>query len=95
MTNPDIIKFKNMLVRFLREFPLFFLPFAVSQLALWIVVSRFIREKKFTDKKVVAFTSVHYNGNSKAVFEYMKDLDNYECYWIARNRKSIRDVKEN
>ena len=95
MTNPDMIKFKNMLVRFLREFPLFFLPFAVSQLALWIVVSRFIREKKFTDKKVVAFTSVHYNGNSKAVFEYMNNLDGYECYWIARNRKSIRDVKEN
>lgn len=55
----------------------------------------FIRAKKFTNKTVVAFTSVYYNGNSKAVFEYMKDLDDYECYWIARNRKSIRDVKEN
>lgn len=87
-------KFKNMLFWFLKELPLFVLPFAISQLALWITVSRFIRVKKFTDKPVVAFTSIHYNGNSKAVFEYMKNLGNYECFWIARNRKSLKDIRE-
>jgi len=94
LINLDIKKIKNMLFWFLKELPLLVLPFAVSQLALWIVVSRFIRTKKFTDKTVVAFTSIHYNGNSKAVFEYMKNLDDYECYWIARNIKSLKDLKE-
>ena len=94
MTNIDSSKLKNMLFWFLKEFPLFILPFVVSQLALWIVVSRFIRTKKFTDKTVVAFTSIHYNGNSKAIFEYMKNLDDYECYWIARNIRSLRDLEE-
>lgn len=84
-----------MLFWFLKELPLFIVPFAVSQLALWIIVSRFIRIKKFTDKAVVAFTSIHYNGNSKAVFEYIKNLDYFECYWIARNIRSLKDLKEN
>ena len=95
MTNLDINRVRNMLFWFLKEFPLYILPFAVSQLALWIVVSKFIREKKFTNKTVVAFTSIHYNGNSKSVFDSMKNLEKYECYWIARNIKSLKDVMEN
>jgi len=94
LANLDIGKFKTMLFWLLKEVPLSILPFVVSQLALWIIASRFIQTKKFTDKTVVAFTSIYYNGNSKAVFEYMKNLDDYECYWIARNTRSLKDVRE-
>jgi len=86
---------KNILIQFFREFNLLLFPFVSSQLVFWMIVSKFIQIKKFTNKTVVAFTSIQYNGNSKAVFEYMKNLEEYECYWIARNRKSMRDVREN
>lgn len=84
-----------MMFIFSRELSIIVLPFAVIQLTLWIILSKFIRTKKFTDKPVVAFTSIHYNGNSKAVFDYMKNLDEYECFWIARNRKSLKDIRKN
>ena len=91
----EISNLKKMIFWFYREMSLIEFPFAIIQLSLWILISKFIKTKFSTNKTVVAFTSIHYNGNSRAVFDYMKNLDDYDCYWIARNRKSLNDLRKN
>jgi CDP-glycerol glycerophosphotransferase len=50
--------------------------------------------KKKNKKKVIGFTGIHYNGNSRAVFEWMIKNTDYDCWWIARNKKSYLKAKE-
>jgi len=91
----EISSLRKMIFWFYREMSLIVFPFAIIQLSIWILISKFIKTEFSTNKTVVAFTSIHYNGNSRAVFDYMKNLDEYDCYWIARNRKSLNDLRKN
>jgi CDP-glycerol glycerophosphotransferase len=53
-------------------------------------------KKAKNQKIVVGFQNLYYNGNPRAVFEYMRKFpDKYDCYWIAKNRCSYLDVKRN
>ena len=45
-------------------------------------------------RPVIGFSNIYYNGNTRAVFEYMlKQEDKYEIFWVANHLKTIRDVK--
>ena len=89
---------KKLIYWYSKEKPLYLLPFIFFSLFIWILVAnatyKFLNlKKKEKKKKVIAFTSLYYNGNAKAVYEYMRKDKNYMCYWIARNRRSFLDVK--
>ena len=67
----------------------YILPYLVSSF-----VYPFIRKRKKT-KPIIGFSNVYYNGNPRAVFEYMlKHEDKYEIFWTAMNSKSLKDVKK-
>ena len=87
---------KKLIYWYSKENSLCLLPFIFSNLLLWILlanISNIFLKKKGEKNKVVAFTSLYYNGNARAVYEYMRKNEDYVCYWIARNRKSFLDVK--
>ncbi|MFW6121218.1 MAG: CDP-glycerol glycerophosphotransferase family protein [Petrotogales bacterium] len=90
---------KKKMFWYLKEQNVFLLPFILFSIGLWYVLSEvsnwFISAK--TGRPVIAFTGLYYNGNSRAVFEYLRNeyADKYCCYWIARNLKSFFDVKKN
>ena len=92
-----IYKIKRLLYWYSRENSLHLLPFIFFSLFLWFVFVRiaikFIKEEK-KDKKIIAFTSIYDNGNARAVYEFMKKNEKYDCYWIARNIKTFKDVKK-
>ncbi len=93
----NIKQIKQMIFWYLKEQQSIFLPIILVELGLWYVVSMLMKKiirKKRKDKIVAAFTSIYYNGNAKAVYEHMKKNEKYDCYWIARNRKSFFDVKK-
>jgi len=53
-------------------------------------------QKKKKGKVAIAFSSVHYTGNPRAVYERImeKYSDKYDCYWVAKRWETIRHVKE-
>jgi len=54
-----------------------------------------IKSTKNNEKIVVSCTDVYYNGNSRAVFEYMQKYScKYDCYWIAKNLHTFRILKK-
>ena len=81
-----------------REYSLLLFPVIIFWIAVWIIFSRFLKfylkkDKEKRKKPIIAFTSIYYNGNAKAVYEYMRKNKDYDCYWIARNIRSIKDVE--
>ncbi len=53
-----------------------------------------IVKRRGREKPVVSFDSYYYTGNAKAVYETMRELHpEYEYYWIARNIKTFRDLR--
>ena len=68
--------------------------FFTFQLVFWYLIGKYIKVKKPSNKIVIAFTSIGYNGNSRAVFDELSKDTKYECYWIARNKKSLDEVKK-
>ncbi|PNX48766.1 MAG: hypothetical protein BV456_09460 [Thermoplasmata archaeon M8B2D] len=90
--------FKKKISWYLKEQNPLLLPFLLFIIGLWYVssifLSRFIKNK--SNKSIIAFTSLYYNGNSKAVYEFLNKFypDKYVCYWVARNLKSFFDVKK-
>jgi len=74
------------------------LPPKVASVFVWFILSRilsrFVRKKD--GKITVAFTSIYFNGNARAVFEYMteKFQDKYSCYWIARNIVTFKYLRK-
>jgi len=87
---------KKLIYWYSKENSLCLLPFIFSNLLLWILlanISNIFLKKKKEKNKVVAFTGLYYNGNARAVYEYLRKNEDYVCYWIARNRKSFLDVK--
>ena len=89
-------KFKELIRWYSRENSLFILPFVFFSLFVWRIFSEIIFKlwKNRENKKVLAFTGLYYNGNAKAVYEYLRNKKTYECYWIARNMLSFHSVKK-
>jgi len=55
--------------------------------------SIFIKQIK-NDKPIIGFSNIYYNGNPRAVFEYMlKNDKNFDIFWAAKNIKSIKEVR--
>jgi CDP-glycerol glycerophosphotransferase len=54
----------------------------------------FLRYKK-NSKPIIGFSNIYYNGQPRAVFEYMLKLkDKYEIFWIGEHLKTIKEVKK-
>jgi len=91
-------KFRELIRWYLRENSLFILPFVFFSLFIWRISSEIIfklwKNKNGENKKVLAFTGLYYNGNAKAVYEYLRNKKTYECYWIARNILSFHSIKK-
>ncbi|RKX93394.1 MAG: hypothetical protein DRP84_08500 [Spirochaetes bacterium] len=93
-------RIKKLIHWYLKENSIIILPFILLSLFLWIVTSKIIyrswRRKK--NKRIIAFTGLYYNGNSRAVYDYIRKNRKYNrryvCYWIARNRISLSDIKK-
>jgi len=90
---------KEMLFWYARENRIIFLPFHASLLLLWIGSRKLFLKKQITnrnEKPVIAFTSVYFNGNARAVFEYMTEKleGKYSCYWIARNMVTFKYLRK-
>jgi len=88
-------KFKRLIFWYSKENSLILLPFILINISLWFILSKIAVKfmKRKGKRKIIAFTSIYYNGNAKAVFEFMRKNEKYDCYWIARNIKSFKDVK--
>ena len=93
-----INKFRKLIFWYSKEQSLILFPLILIQMGLWFVLSRItanLIHKREMNKIVLGFTSLYYNGNSRAVYELMmKYPEKYYCYWIARNIKSFKDVKK-
>jgi CDP-glycerol glycerophosphotransferase (TagB/SpsB family) len=47
------------------------------------------------DTLAVGFSDIFFNGNTRAVFEYMlRHPDRYDVFWCAKNMQAYRDVKK-
>ncbi len=64
---------------------------------LYLFLKEKIKKEKESDSKiVVGFNNLYYNGNPRAVYEYMKEFpDKYKCFWFVKNWKTYKDVKKN
>ncbi|RLF57196.1 MAG: hypothetical protein DRN25_06920, partial [Thermoplasmata archaeon] len=66
----------------------------IQYICLKILYTLGVGKRKTTDKVVVGFSNLYYNGNPKAVFEYMlKYPEKYEVFWLARNFSTIRKLR--
>lgn len=88
---------KDMLFWYSRENKIIFLPFHSFFLFLWIILCKLLPKNRIInrDEKVIAFTSIYFNGNARAVYECMlkKFGDKYTCFWIARNMTTFHHLK--
>lgn len=76
------------------ELPFFLLMISLQYVCSWILYF-FIKKDNDKQKIVVGFSNIYYNGNPRAVFEEMiKNPNKYEVFWVAKNLRSIRDVKK-
>jgi len=89
---------KDMLFWYARENRIVFLPFHSFLLFLWIMLCKLLLKNRIVNrnKKIVAFTSIYFNGNARAVFEYMieKFEGKYNCFWIARNITTYKHLRK-
>lgn len=81
-----------------KESSILTLPFKLVSVAIWLIAAKILA--KFIKKEnmklpVIAFTSIYYNGNARGVYEYMikNKSEKFFCYWIARNTRSLKDVR--
>jgi CDP-glycerol glycerophosphotransferase (TagB/SpsB family) len=66
------------------------LPYFYSNL-LYIL----IRGNKKKTKPIIGFSNLHFNGNPRAVFEYMlKHKQDYDIFWVSRNLRTIKNVQK-
>lgn len=94
--------FEKTVQKTLKNGSLFGLPIRIVKVLLQYILLHlfsnftylFIRKRKKT-KPIIGFSNIYYNGNPRAVFEYMlKHEDKYEIFWAAMNLKSLKDVKK-
>jgi len=60
-------------------------------------IGNFLISDKKSDKKIkIAFDSIHFTGNPRAVYEKINEKysDKYECYWIAKRKETIKQIKK-
>ena len=89
---------KDMLFWYARENRIIFLPIHAFFLSIWIILCKLLFKRRIVNrnKKVVAFTSLYFNGNARAVFEYMTEKfeGTYNCFWIARNVTTYKHLRK-
>jgi len=90
---------RDMLFWYARENRIIFLPFHAFLLLLWIMSCKLFLKKQITNRNerpVIAFTSIYFNGNARAVFEYMTEKfeGKYNCFWIARNITTYKHLRK-
>jgi len=89
---------KNQIKRAIKENSKFKLLPIVLMIFLQQICSLFIyyfiknRKKK---KPIIGFSNLYYNGNPKAVFEYLQKNDRYEIFWAANNIQTLKEVRKN
>lgn len=100
-TPEDLIgKLKRGFYFFSKERFSILLPIWLIKLSIFYILLRclffFMRKKKKDEKVILAFDGYYYNGNVRAVYELImqKYADKYECYWVARNYKTFKDVRK-
>jgi len=89
---------RDMLFWYAKENEIIFLPIHFFSVIAWIVLCKLLvrRGKPVGDKYTIGFTSLYFNGNARAVFEYMSNKNETEsiCFWIARNIKTYKYLKK-
>jgi len=89
---------KDMLFWYARENRIIFLPIHAFFLSIWIILCKLLFKRRIVNrnKKVVAFTSLYFNGNARAVFEYITEKFEgaYTCFWIARNMTTYKHLRK-
>ncbi|MCD6411131.1 MAG: CDP-glycerol glycerophosphotransferase family protein [Thermoplasmata archaeon] len=97
MSSDYVYKFKRLLYWYSREGSVLRLPILILSITIWIALSKLLRkfdvDSTNKEKSVIAFTSVYYNGNARAVFEKMEKQSKYKCYWVARNMITFRYMR--
>jgi CDP-glycerol glycerophosphotransferase len=63
----------------------------IPQIPLLLFLYKIMKSKK-KEKKIICFTSYYYNGNAMEVYNEFRKDPKYDCYWIARNRSSVKIV---
>ncbi|GAG41638.1 unnamed protein product, partial [marine sediment metagenome] len=54
-----------------------------------------ITKRTMKGKPIIGFSSIYFNGNTRAIFEYMQtNLDEYDVFWVAKNLSTFRHVKK-
>jgi len=86
-------KIKKMMFWYFKEQSLLSIPHVFLHITIWNLLSKLVKLDKKQTKKI-GFTALNYHGNSKAVFNWMRKNTDYDCFWIARNRKAYLDVKK-
>lgn len=91
----DVLK---LIKKSVKDYPLFKIPPVIIMILLRYAFSNlvylFMRKRK-NKKPILAFTNLYYNGNPRAVFEYLQNhKEKYEIFWVARNIKSLKDVRK-
>ncbi|MDD3492134.1 MAG: hypothetical protein PHZ19_01385, partial [Candidatus Thermoplasmatota archaeon] len=69
-----------------------FLPFRLLSIILQAICSHlasaFIKTANDSGRIVVGFSNIYYNGNPRAVFEYMQSHpEKYDIFWCAKNMR--------
>ena len=74
----------------------FFLFFNIFQIVCLFLLSKFIRDNRKKDGKIViGFSNLYFNGNTRAVFEYVQNhLEKYEVFWFADDFNSLQKVRK-
>lgn len=86
-------KLKRMMFWYFKEQTLLSIPIVFIHITIWNLLSKFFK-KEIKHTKKIGFTALNYHGNSKAVFNWMRKNTDFDCFWIARNRKAFHDVKK-
>jgi CDP-glycerol glycerophosphotransferase len=90
----EIGKIKKWSHWFLKESPIILLVTAAAQIAVLQAIFRLTKVLRRRGSNLICFTGMYYNDNSKAMFEMVRKNTKYECYWIARNKESLKEAQK-
>ena len=91
---------KQSIVYFRKQQSLLYLPFKIIIILLQYICSHILHiligEEDKKEKKIVGFSNIYYNGNPRAVFEWIQKYysEKYEIFWVAKNLRTLKDVKK-
>jgi len=76
-----------------------FLPFRLLSIILQAIYSHlasaFIKTANDSGRITVGFSNIYYNGNPRAVFEYMQSHpEKYDIFWCAKNMRTLKEVNK-